>query len=65
MWSFLKFYFKIIGFYLIKFVFCVFWLLFLYMYNIIVSDVVGDRVEIILMKEKNLDEVYYFFFMYV
>lgn len=49
---FFKFHFKIIGFHSTKFVFCVFWSLFLYIYNIIASDVVGDIAEITPMKEK-------------
>lgn len=35
------------------------------MYNIIASDVVGDVAEITPMKEKNIDEVYYYFSMHV
>lgn len=49
---FFKLHYKIIGFHSTKFVFCVFWSLFLYMYNIIASDVVGDVAEITPMKEK-------------
>lgn len=61
---FFKLHYKIIGFHSTKFVFCVFWSLFLYMYNIIASDC-GWRSWNNPNERKNIDEVYYYFSMHV